>query len=504
MIHMSAVSPPAIVAYQDQKAIETNFQDNIKMCEQKEIWSNFAEISKIYRESGHCKAISNYLKIKLESSGFKTIQKKDRTIVAYRGLNKEKNNAIILQSHMDIVAISADGNPKKPIKPCIKEGYVYANDRTLGADDGIGIAIMLTIAQDEKFKNYPLQMIFTVDEETTMSGAKNLHAKDFYGKYLINLDTEDYGVITKGCAGITEYKIKEKIPMQKLNSNAYNKVTIELKGAAGGHSATIKPESLNPILILIKELKCLENIKLVLISGGERRNAIPREAYAEILVPETNAENIKSRLKNDLEIIKEKNLALNPDFTYSISTQKTESETTYINANFQEKLFTYLNEIPTGLLSTFDNYGTAKTSQNLGILKIKKGEFNIDIMGRSADFKEKEELIKKTSCVLSKLLNKNITPNIDTPAWQQKDASKLENIAKEAFCKISGGTAAKVKIEHGGVECGAFAQKVSNLEQISIGPTIEDAHSVKERVKIDTISPFYNWISKIIELLAKN
>lgn len=178
---MIPMIPPqqVIVAYAPKSFVQYESKGDFKMLESHKIWSNFENISKIYRESGHMAEISNFLKQELQKEGFVVNQNSEtQTICATRGLNNRQNNALILQAHMDMVGISADGNSKKPIEFVEKDGWLFANDRTLGADDGIGVAAILAVAQDERFKKYPLEMIITTNEETGMDGARKLTAED--------------------------------------------------------------------------------------------------------------------------------------------------------------------------------------------------------------------------------------------------------------------------------------------------------------------------------------
>lgn len=494
---------PAAIAYKQQNYSQVSFQGSLKMLESQKIWSNFEEISKIYRKSGHNKEISKYLKERFCSLGFDVNRKPDGTICASRNINKAKNNAIILQAHMDIVSISADGNPKKPIEMHIKDGWLYANDRTLGADNGIGVSAMLTIAEDPKFSRYPLEMIITTDEETSMIGAKKLKASDFYGKYLVNLDSEKYGVITKGCAGISGFKIKEEIKTKLLKNNDYQKISINIFGAKGGHSAEIQPDSFNPIKVLISELKG-KDVKLSKFKGGELPNSIPRKSSVEILVLKNKVDEIEKTLKSDLNKMIDENKAKNPELEYTISIKKAPIGTKYVAPDFQEKLLNGLNSIPTGLMSKFEETGSTKTSQNFGVLNIQNGKLNAQIMGRSSDIKEGKALQAKTSKILSSIFDKEIEVADQSPIWQPKNKTIIEEAAIKAYSDISKNSKPTVQVEHGGLEPAAFAQTKPELEQISIGPTIEEPHSTKERVKIDTVIPFYNWLSKLIESLVKN
>lgn len=494
---------PIIIAYAQQSISHTNNDGRLKLIEARKIWSNFAEISAIYRESGHNKEISDYLKTRLEKSGFNVIQKPDGTICASRGVNKSHDNAIILQSHMDIVGISADGNSQKPIKLHEKGGWLYANDRTLGADNGIGLAAMLTLADDAKFKDYPLEMIITTDEETGMTGARNLKPNDFYGKYLINLDSEEQGVITNGCAGIAQFNVSENIKMNSIDNDEYTKITIKLTGAKGGHSATIQVDSLNPIKVILSELKKMPEVNLISLSGGERYNAIPRDAQSEFLIHKSKDKSVLDLLNADLAKVKKQNAKQNPEFDFTINSEAAKKGTEYMDSAFQKRMIDALDEIPTGLLSKFEDISSTKTSQNLGVVKIANGKIYAQIMGRSSDLHEGQELQNKTSEILSELFNKQIDVADTTPIWQPKDDSFLEEVAFKAYSDTTGTKAFK-NVEHGGLESAIFIQKKPDLDEISIGPTIEDPHSIKERVKIDTVLPFYSWLCQIIDLLTKN
>lgn len=516
---MIPITPPPVSAFitflpkKFHQISFVNYKGDVKMLETHKILSEFSEVSKIYRESGHNEEISKYLAKRLENANFKVSVKDDGTICAHRGLNKAKTNAVILQAHMDIVAISADGNPKKPIEMHIKNGWLYANNRTLGADNGIGLAVILALANDERFKNTPLEMIITTDEETGMDGARKLSSKDFYGKYLINLDSETYGHITKGCAGISQFNVNEKIKMASLESDDFMKISVNLKGARGGHSAEVKEDSLNPIKTLIGLLHQTQSINLVSFNGGERYNAIPRDASVEILVSKNKEQEVLNEIEHYLEKIEDDYDENNPDLNYTVYSENATKGTKYIDSAFQNIMLDSLDALPTGLLSIFDNK-CPKTSQNFGILRINSetsgGNFYAQIMGRSSDKKEAAALQEKTSSILSKLFDKKISACDNTPIWQPAAHSKLEEAAVKAFADVSAGCTPHlphpphppiIAVEHGGLESAIFAEKKPELEQISIGPTIEEPHSIHERMKVSTVLPFYDWLCRIIELL---
>lgn len=494
-------NPPAIIKPASTNYIQACCLKTLQNCEAKNVWSAFEEITKIYRESGHCEQISAYIQTRLIKDGFLLDKKPDGTLCATRGLNKDKNNAIILQSHMDIVAVSADGNTKKPINFILKDNFLYADNRTLGADNGIGVAVMLALAEDESFKDTPLELIFTTDEETGMYGAKSLDKEDFYGKYLINLDSEKYGEIVTGCAGIVKFQVKEALPVCQLKDYAgFKQITLTLSGARGGHSAEMQTDYLNPILVLLQELSNIKDLKLVKLTGGERENSIPRDAQAVFLVPVNEADKITAALKSHLIKLREKNLKQNPDFSFSILQNQPPQNTTYVNLEIQEKLFKTLKDIPVGLFNAQSN--GKKTSQNLGVIKIEDSQLYIEIMGRSSYTKDIESLSNRTSQALSKLFGKDIKAKETSAIWNSKTNSELEKTALTTFIEIPECKTPEIKVEHGGLEPAIFIETKPELDIISIGPTIQEPHSIHERIQTDTVGPFYQWLSKIIKKLA--
>lgn len=481
-----------------------SFRGKLNIADPHRIFAYFQEISAIYRESGHNQEISNYLVKKFKSFGFQeVIQKPDGTVIAARNVNPEHTNARILQAHMDIVGISGDGNARKPIEMSIKDGWLYANDRTLGADNGIGLSEMLAIAEDPRYAKMPLQMIVTTDEETGMHGAMALKPEDFYGRYLINLDSESLGIVTKGCADGARYSVEETIKMVPLNRNGYEKISVSIADASGGHSAMVTADSLNPIKLLVSKFKDDKDIKVVSISGGERSNAVPRGAKIEFLVPAKKAPDTVASLNEYLANVQKTYGTTNPEMKCNVSSEAAPADIQYINSEFQSKMFHALDSLPVGVLTRYED-GLNKTSQNLAILSAGGEKFSLNVMGRSSDQAESDSLREKTSSILSNLFGKRISIDQYRPIWKPKDSSLLQSAAVKAYSDTSAGSKASVEVCHGGLETGLFAQKRDDLDMISIGPTIEAPHSVNERLKIDTVYPSYNWLTKILELLPKN
>ncbi|MEW5821560.1 MAG: M20/M25/M40 family metallo-hydrolase [Cyanobacteriota bacterium] len=488
--------------------------------EPQKVWSLFEEISKIYRESDkkeygeNNKEISDYLKNKLEKAGFKVEQKQENkmgkyNLLATRNMFPGKSEGIVLQAHMDMICVAEgpelrDKDPKKPIKLDIEGDILKANNRTLGADNGIGLAVALAVAEDSKFKHIPMQIIFTVNEETGMYGAIAVKPEEIKGKYFINLDSESYGKVIIGCAGMEDFEVENKpVKTEPIGSDQYKKLTFSIKGANGSHSATIYEGHLSPIREALKEVKKLSadtDIRLVSIVGGEKMNSMPMNTTVELLVPEKDARKVAANLKQDLEDInttyKDKNK--NMKTSVILGEDNLAANTRVIDSDFQDRLLQILGEdLLVGVRSRYKENNNLKTSQNLGILKLIDGEITLSVLMRSSDKAEKQDQKNKTQELLSDLFKEEIKPTTD-PIWQPKYSSELTKLAVKAYKEV-GVKEPVIETEHGGLENAQFAAKRPDVDQISVGPDIREPHSIQESIKISTVKGFYEFMEKLLE-----
>ncbi|MEW5820997.1 MAG: beta-Ala-His dipeptidase [Cyanobacteriota bacterium] len=500
----------------NNKMTAITFAGELKNLKPQRVWQLFEEMTQIYRESGpsatnreNNKEISNYLVDKLNALGFEVEQVKEGSgkynIFATRNVDKSKNNAIILQGHMDMLCISDDKNPKKPIKLNVENDILRANNRTLGADNGIGLALALAIAEEHKFKDLPLQIVFTVDEETGMYGAAAMKPEDLKGHYLINIDSEKIGEITIGCAGMDTFKEVDDVRMIPVGDTNHRKITFLVKNASGGHSGEdINKGRLNPIREVLTELNSIPDIKLISVMGGEKPNSIPREVTVEILVPNTKINDVKKQLTEKYNLAKTKHAKTDPDLEFTIKSdpENAASTTKIVNQDFQEKLLRILgDELHVGFKSAYDN-GDTKTSQNLGIVNLKDGKIELAVSMRSSDQHEKKEMYNKTVTQLSELFGKEIKPFNSSPIWEPKLKSPLTELAALAYKEL-GVTNPRVYTCHGGLENAQFAKLKPDIDQISIGPDIYDPHTVKERIKISSVDTIYKFIENLLQKLKQ-
>lgn len=515
------------------------FNGQLSNLNPQKVWDIFEDITKIYRESGpsdtsreNNKEISNYLLNRLQKAGFEVEQTKDGdgkyNIIATRNVDKLNKNAIMLQAHLDMVCISDNKDPKKPIQ-LIQEGdFLKANNRTLGADNGLGLAIMIAIAEDPKFKDLPLEMIATVDEETGMFGARATDPAKLYGQYLINIDSEKLGEVTVGCAGINTFNEHKKISMVPIGDNKHKKITLAIKDAQGGHSGEdINKGRLNPIRAAVSALNDISDVNLISLSGGEKHNSIPKEVTVEMLVPESNADQVTKQLGESLNTVKEQYKESEPNLKYNLSISKGDasSSTLVVDKEFQNKFLKILGkDLQVGLKTVYENKDS-KTSQNLGIvnLNVEKGgfikrllnnlisriktflhikqqrELELNVMMRSADPEEKQDQFTKTSEQLSELLGAGHKIVSDSsPIWTPEYNSNLAKLADETFKKL-GISKSEQKTCHGGLENAMWAVKNPQIKQISVGPDIFEPHTIQEKVKISSVEKFYTFMEKFLQ-----
>lgn len=469
------------------------------------VFNIFEEITPVYRETGHCQDISQKLENRLKELDFSITHRKDakgqNSLVACRGAG---DNKIMLQAHMDIVAISDDGNPQKPIEIVKKGDFLKANARTLGADDGIGIAIGLAVAEDPRYKDLPLEIIFTTDEEKGLFGAKSLQPEDFKGHYLINLDSEEIGIVTIGCAGIDEFDVAKPIPVESAQGKDLAKINFSLSGATGGHSGVdIHKGRINPIKEVLSGLATSENIHISKIEGGQASNAIPKNVSMEILVPKNEANKKLAEIETLLETLKQEFEDEDPKlkFTTQLDAEPDLSKTLYMEPQFQQKfLKTFGEDVLTTLKSTFPN-GDNKTSQNLGIMSLNNGMLKFNLLQRSSDVEEKESLKAETGEKLSTLFGETIPSKDHSPIWHPKFDSALTKMAVDSY-KEMGIDDAKASVCHGGLENAIFAQLRPDIDQISVGPDIFDPHTSIEKVRISSVEKVVTFMEKLLAKLG--
>jgi len=473
--------------------------------EPKIVWKHFDEIRKIPRCSKHEEKIREYiinfakknnLKFKIDKPGNVVISKP-----ASRGM--EGKPVVVLQGHMDMVCeknseVKFDFT-KDQIQLKLKGDILTADGTTLGADNGIGLAISLAILEDKSLKHGPLEALYTVDEETGLTGAFALESDMLSGRILLNLDSEDFGVITVGCAGGGDSKIELPVETQTIEGNIQSMI-IKVSGLRGGHSGVdIHEQRGNAIKILARMLwKASKNFDFFIteITGGDKHNAIPREATAKISIDKNKEDNFIKTLKSEEKDIFEEIKPIDPNFKLEI--EKTNTFKSALTKDSQKKILNLLHGLPHGVdKMSYDIPNLVETSTNLA--KVSFNEKNVLIIfSTRSSIKSALQNLRDRIRAISELADAKVTEETPYPGWKPNLDSKILKLSKKIFKDLYGAEP-KVEAIHAGLECGIIGEKFPGMDMISIGPTLKYPHSPEEQLHVSTVEKFYKYLLKILE-----
>jgi len=476
-----------------------------------QVWAYFNEILAIPRISKKEDQIIAYLIgfAKKHKLNYKQDQVGNLLISKPATSGMENRKGIILQSHTDMVGekhaeVKHDFDVD-PIDAFVEDGWLRARGTTLGADDGIGIAASQAILASDSIEHGPLECLFTIDEESGMTGALGLQPGFLQGTVLLNLDSEDEGEIFIGCAGGTDTvaTFKYKTVRVKRNWIAFR---VRVGGLQGGHSGDeIHRGFGNSIKILNRFLWNADQrfkIRLSFIFGGKARNAIPREAEALIMAPAGSLELIRVYFESFVQIIKGEMAMIEPDFTMTLEEQGVSEFA--MRRKFQRRLFNALYACPHGVISMSQAIpGLVETSTNLASIR-QTGEDTLEIVTsqRSSVESAKQDIADRMGS-LFKLMGASIKHSGGYPGWKPDISSEVLKISEKVYQQLFK-KEPDVKAIHAGLECGLFLQKYPDLDMISFGPTIKGAHTPDERIRIDTVDKFWLFLMEMLKQAPKN
>ncbi len=469
------------------------------------VWHYFEEICRIPRLSKNEEKIREYLLA--FARGTKLEAKEDQTgnILITRPAHPDfrDRKTVVLQSHMDMVGEKNADHPhdwsKDPIIHSVAKGWVVANGTTLGADDGIGIAAQMAILSDMNLKAGEIECLFTVDEESGMTGAKNLEKDFFKGRILLNLDSEDEGILFIGCAGGLDTVGTMSFRREPLPPGSAA-IEISVTGLHGGHSGDeIHKGYGNSVKIMTRILRDLDERYGILLSnldGGNLRNAIPREAFATIVAEKSLSDSIISRIKELNDIIRtefgdlEIDLIIN-SVECSLPSFVTDRETL-------ASLSDLLTCCPHGVIAwSKDMEDLVETSTNLASVKFHDGDkIKIVTTQRSSVDSSKKETAALVGYCMKKA-GAEVFHSEGYPGWTPDMNSEILKITRQSYRKLFGKEAA-VKAIHAGLECGLIYEKFRGIDMISFGPTIRGAHTPEEKIEIITATMFWDLLIDVI------
>jgi dipeptidase D len=469
------------------------------------IWIYFEEICKIPRLSKNEGNIRKYL---LDFASGNNLESKEDPVgniliirPASRGFENIK--ALVLQSHMDMVGEKNADYPHNwltdPIVPLVKDDWVAARGTTLGADDGIGIASQMALLSDKNLKAGKIECLFTVDEESGMTGAFNLKPDFFEGRILLNLDSEDEGILYIGCAGgmdtVGELTYKN-VPV----SDDMAGLEISLTGLHGGHSGDeIHKGYGNSVKLMNRILRNLTDqfgISLSRFDGGNLRNAIPREAFAVIAVNRSSKDNAIEWVRNFQKVLVDEFGEIEKEL--KIAVKEIESPALVMDINTQEKLIKSLACCPHGLISwSKEMEGLVETSTNLASVSFyDKNKIRIITTQRSSVESSKTEVAGMVESCL-KLAGAKVEHSDGYPGWKPSMKSEILKITRKAYVDLFG-REPDIRAIHAGLECGLFYEKFRGIDMISFGPSIKGAHTPEEKIEIKTVGMFWDLLLKVI------
>lgn len=470
------------------------------------IWTYFEEICNIPRLSKNEGKIRRYLLEFAEKNGLDA--KEDEVgnclIIRPADPSMESRKTIILQSHMDMVGEKNADNPhnwaEDPITPYIKDGWVCASGTTLGADDGIGIAAQLAILSDKRIRTGKIECIFTVDEESGMTGAINLKPDFFTGKILLNLDSEDEGVLYIGCAGGMDTLITMKFTPVPVPRD-YDSYDISVTGLHGGHSGDeIHKGYGNSVKIITRLLASLTtqyNISVSRFDGGNLRNAIPREAFATLTANPIFGIEINRSVKDFFNTVKEEFGPLEPELKVSI--KHGQKSASCMDKESQRKLLSALTACPHGVVSwSKEMENLVETSSNLASVKfLDENTIRIVTTQRSSIESAKKDISSAVEGCF-RLAGADVQMTDGYPGWKPNITSEILKITRQSYFRLFG-KEPLVRAIHAGLECGLIYEKNKDIDMISFGPTIRGAHTPEEMINIDTVRMFWNLLTDIIK-----
>ena len=424
------------------------------------------------------------------------------TVPATKGM--EDRPMVALQAHMDMVC-EKNGDKvhdfdKDPIEAVIKGEWVHANGTTLGADDGIGVAAALAVITEPKVKHGPLECIFTVDEETGLTGAMALDPKHLQSRILLNLDSEDEGEIFIGCAGgmDTIVKIWYELEPAPENATAYR---ITVKGLKGGHSGDDINKNLanaNKLLTrILWQATSWYDLALYDFQGGNLRNAIAREATAVAYLPNDCCEAFEHYAKEMEKAFRQEYQVADPDITVIVEKAEIQPDVV-IDEMSQFDLLNGLYACPHGVIEmsqTIPNF--VETSTNLASCKKKEGYFFIQTSQRSSIDSSKVNIANMVEAAFN-LANADVEHTDGYPGWSPNPESPICHIAEKVYKKRFGKDP-KVRAIHAGLECGLIGDKIPGMDMISFGPTLRGVHSPDERLEIKTVQMFWDFLCDILK-----
>jgi dipeptidase D len=489
-----------------ESVVEVADMEAIQGLNPRALWQHFREISRIPRESGNEAGVAEY--IVLKAKGFNLPCRTDEAgnvMVIKPGLKGYP--PVALQSHMDMVCekdrYTQHDFKSDPIRLVRDRAWIRASGTTLGADNGIGVAAMLAVMEDSNLDHPDLNLLFTVEEETGLTGAHRLSRGSFTAQTLLNLDSEEEGTFSIGCAGGMDTELILEPDFMTVPENTVP-VTVKITGLKGGHSGTdIHRGFGNAIKLLGRFLYAIYSaygFHLASFQGGNKHNAIPREAEALILVKRSDIDALRQEAVHWNNILRSEFKQID-DGVALILEESDVSTPRVVEPEDTQKIFNLLQALPHGPLKSDPNLdNTVITSTNLAVCSFKQDTFVVTTSQRSTIQSALHDMAAQVAAI-GELAGCLVNHGNTYPAWRPDPSSPIlktcTGLYKSLYKK-----APRVKVIHAGLECAVIAERIKDLDMISFGPTIEQPHSPNERVEIESVGRFWDYLTALLRHMA--
>mgnify|MGYP000917851588 FL=1 len=469
------------------------------------LWRNFDDLTQIPRPSGYMEKVQKFLldfaaKVGVEAfvdAGGNVVMRKAATA------GYESRKTVLLQAHMDMVPQKApDSNHNfetDPIVTHIEEGWVYANNTTLGADDGIGVAAIMAIMEDKDLKHGPVEAIITRDEETGMFGANELPEGELHGDILMNLDSETWGKFVIGSAGGVD--ITSTLEYKEVANDQEAAVKVTLKGLRGGHSgleinegrANANKEMVRFVRKAITEL----DARLAGWQGGNMRNAIPFKAEVVLALPQANVVALKELVEKQKSAIKDEYKGIEVVDNIEFFVEDVDKPAALLPVEIQDNLIDAIYACHNGVIRMIPSYpDVVETSSNLAIINIENGKAAFKILARSSREDMKDYIVKTLESCFN-MAGMKVETAGSYGGWDPNPNSEILHLLKKIY-KEQNGEEAVVQVDHAGLECSIILGKYPGMDVVSLGPTIRSPHTTNERCQVSTIEPFWKLLKQVL------
>lgn len=469
------------------------------------VWKHFYSLTRIPRPSGHMEKITEFLVDFGKGLGLESFVDEVGNVIIRKAATPgmENRKGVILQAHMDMVPQKNNDTvhdfTKDPIETYVDGDWLKAKGTTLGADNGLGVAAIMAVLEDDNLKHGPLEALITKDEETGMYGAFGLKPGTLNGKILLNLDSEDEGELYIGCAGGLDVTATLEYQQEAVSAGLVAR-KITLKGLRGGHSGLEINQgrgNANKLLARVAHDILIEfDSQLASFEGGNMRNAIPREAHAVLVFNPEDTEGLEDYIKEYEAQINAEYATIESDVTLTIESVEVPSHV--VPVEIQDNLINVLMACQDGVMRMIPTVpDTVETSSNLAIVIIGEGKAEVRILARSSCDTMKDFLADSlTACFAMAGMKVELSGNYS--GWQPNVDSPILHAMRLSYQQQFGVEPA-VKVIHAGLECGIIGANCPGLDMISFGPTLRSPHSPDERAFIPSVSKFYNFLTATLE-----